>query len=78
MSKTIGFKPEFEKKLKELRIKTKVIKNIKLFCHSTKTPFNRKLEFINESDSWRIAVNRFFIWSSTPEEFDFWKNISFK
>ena len=32
MSKTIVFKTEFEDKLKELKIKTKFVKNVKDYC----------------------------------------------
>lgn len=81
MSKTIGkktvvFKPEFETKLKKLRIKTKFVKNL----HTIKDygmPYNiyyGKKQFEN-AEIWSDFICYAFSWDKTPEGEDFWYNI---
>ena len=70
--KTITFKPEFEKKLKELRIKTKFVKNINFQKNHTKV----EIEELNEINHWTHFIRSAFIFKKTPEGIDYWWGIS--
>ena len=74
MSKTITFKPEFEKKLKELRIKTKFVKNWianKWFSNDPKYCRERALNAVG----WKEFMIWAFSWELTPEGYEYWNQI---
>lgn len=70
-------RPEFEDKLKALRIKTKFLNN----CNKVEWPYPSKGYFRrnqNEAITWfRFIVNSFH-WDSTPEGYYYWSNIADK
>lgn len=70
MGKTVIFKPEFEEKLKKLRIKRKFLKNWKAEKPTV------TLKGLDRCRDWRHFVSCAFIWKSTAEGFDYWKNIA--
>jgi hypothetical protein len=70
MSKTIIFKPEFEKKLKKLKIKTKFIK--RWLADDPPTRF----ESLQSSKNWRDFILTAFIWKETIEGEKYWNKIS--
>jgi hypothetical protein len=75
MAKTITFKPEFEKKLKKLKIKTKFVKNWKANKWATSNPTaNRELAL--QVNSWEEFIMYAFGWNMTSEGYDYWYNIS--
>lgn len=74
MAKTIVFKPEFEAKLKKLKIKTKFVSNIKKHSHNGST-FNEQIAFLNTLLTWNGFIRSAFVWSETPEGSDFWFNL---
>lgn len=79
MAKTIAFKPEFEKKLKKLRIKTKYVKNLmKPGAIEANMGIQPKdpVEYANNKHTWYRFITDTFAWKSTPEGFTFWSNIS--
>jgi mRNA-degrading endonuclease RelE of RelBE toxin-antitoxin system len=78
MSKTIVFKPEFEKKLKKLKIKTKFVKNLKnpQWPHPDKTNYYKQ-EFEN-APNWKMFIHYAFNWARTPEDHFYWERISNK
>jgi hypothetical protein len=68
-------KPEFDAKLKELRIKTKFIK----YCKDPKWTFKsigdsyRRNQ--NKTNVWATFIEYAFNWENTPEGFSYWSNI---
>jgi hypothetical protein len=76
MAKTIVFKPEFEKKLKELKIKTKFVKNCKSpkWNDSSMTDSYKK-SFENAKNWWKF-LQFAFQWEYSVEGYSFWKRIS--
>jgi hypothetical protein len=86
MSETIVFKPEFENKLKELKVKTRFVKNFK---NRNKNRQTKKwlvissideiaVKELNSKDSFFIFIDHAFLWVSTPEGYDFWIEIAEK
>jgi len=71
MSKTIIFKPEFEKKLKRLKIKTKFVRNLRN-CKFVYT----NLGLLNITNDWEDFIRLAFKWSNSPEGFEYWDNIA--
>jgi hypothetical protein len=66
MKKEIIFKREFEEKLNALGIKEQfAIGNINLVVKG-----------MNKEDTWRGFTKASFVWSGTPQGFDYWHNIS--
>ena len=79
---TITFKPEFESKLKRLRIKTKFVKNLKGYVKqigvsdSNQEILNQIIKNLNTSSSWDLFITRAFTWCETPEGRGYWLEIS--
>ena len=76
MSKTIVFKKEFEDKLKELKIKTKFVKNMKDDCKRYNQDLQYRLKIMKEIAEWYNFIDCSFIWSETPEGHDYWFGIA--
>lgn len=79
MSNKIKIQPEFDTKLKKLRIKTKFMNNFGKWRgrpHKQTKMFWRK-ECLS-TFYWEAFIERAFSWSFSPEGFDFWYNISNK
>ena len=79
MNKTIIFDEPFESKLKELRIKTRFVKNIKDYCKQNNRDLQKHLDFLNQSIAWYTFIDHAFIWCFTPEyktKQDYWANIA--
>lgn len=77
MSKTLTFKPEFEAKLKQLKIKTKFVNN----CKKVKWPEHQAIrikECFNTTNNWLHFIVYAFHWDSTPEGYDYWFKIARK
>jgi len=66
-------KPEFDKKLKKLRVKTRFLNNLKREPNTWKT-----LYFLNKCDSFMAFIFSAFSWGDTPEGNDYWHEISKK
>lgn len=75
MAKTIVFKPEFEAKLKKLKIKTKFVSNIKNRTISNKA-FKEHIIYLNSKSNWNNFISNAFLWDYTPEKYVFWEEIS--
>lgn len=75
-SKTIIFKPEFETKLKKLKIKTKFVKNFNdpKWSNPNITKENQ-IECLNAL-GWFIFVVFAFNWKNTQEGQEYWENIA--
>ena len=76
MSKTIVFKKEFEDKLKELKIKTRFVKNVKNNCRMDGCRLQDRLYDLNSKTYWFNFVNSAFTWVYTPEGRDYWGDIA--
>lgn len=81
MAKTIVFKPEFEKKLKDLRIKTKFVKNFnKKEWPNSINNYECNIENMHKqclnATSWYAFVVYAFNWDITPEKQEYWSNIA--
>lgn len=74
-SKTIVFKPEFEAKLKKLKIKTKFVKNF----NNPKWIIPENTESYREgclnAECWTDFINMSFSWRNSPEGFVYWYKI---
>ena len=73
-------RPEFEKELKKLRIKTAFIKNFNdqfkgLQGTCKKEAKERKIAQLNIAKSFHFFVVYAFIWKNTPQGHDFWWDI---
>jgi hypothetical protein len=75
MSRTIVFKPEFEAKLKKLKIKTKFVKNWKANKWKVTNPIYQR-EKANSADNWEWFIIYAFSWQLAPEGHDYWEHIS--
>lgn len=72
--KTIKFPPEYEEKLKKLKVKTKFVNN--LLNYGFYNP-NRLEEYARDNHyDWYMFIAGGFIWEDTPEEHDFWAKIA--
>lgn len=82
MAKTIVFKPEFEKKLKDLKIKTKFVKNFKIkewpASEHNSVPFSIENNHACclTTNNWFRFIQNAFNWDTTLEGYDYWKNIA--
>ena len=76
MSKTIVFKKEFEDKLKELKIKTKFVKNVKDDCKRHDYSLQKRLYELNSKTYWFNFINNAFWWHMTPEGHAYWDVIA--
>lgn len=76
MSKTIVFKKEFEDKLKELKIKTKFVKNVKNDCRMDGCRLQYRIYDLNRKIYWFNFVNNAFVWHMTPEGQIYWADIA--
>lgn len=77
MSKTIVFKEPFESKLKELKIKTKFVKNF----NNPKWDYSNKEQLRKNclnTNYWDDFISFAFNWSNSPEGHDYWSNIENK
>jgi hypothetical protein len=74
MKKTeiIRFKPEFEKELLRLGVKTRFLKNRIEYCNVT----NSDVLDIYDGKSFNVFINLAFLWHNTPEGVDFWESIA--
>lgn len=78
MAKTITFKPEFEKKLKELKIKTKFVKNwIANKWNISSDPEYARHCALNAVE-WKEFIIWAFNWDLTPEGHNYWDEIYHK
>lgn len=73
-------KPEFEKELKKLKIKTAFIKNFNdqfkgLQGTYKKEAKERKIAQLNTAKSFHFFVVYAFTWGNTPQGYDFWWDI---
>lgn len=68
------FKPKFEKKLRELGVRSQFMKNIVRETRGVK--LNEKLSFLKQQKKWDDFIRLAFTWENTPEGHDFWKKIS--
>lgn len=68
------FKPKFEKKLRELGVRSQFMKNIVRETRGVK--LNEKLSFLKKQKEWDDFIRLAFTWENTPEGHDFWKKIS--
>ena len=73
-------RPEFEKELKKLKIKTAFIKNFNdqfkgLQGTYKKVAKERKLAQLNAMTSFRMFILYAFTWKNTPQGHDFWWDI---
>ena len=75
MSKTIVFKKEFEDKLKELKIKTKFVNNIKAYCKLRDRDLQKHIDRLNKMPNWCSFINNAFAWVYTPEGRAYWEDI---
>ena len=71
--KTYRFKPEFEEKLKRLRVKKKFLTNLKNRYEDNLGPI---LELLNNRIDWYNFIIAAFVWENTPEHHDFWSKIA--
>lgn len=67
-----GLRLDYSQKLKELRVYTRFIKNLK-----SDKPSSR-LDFLNLKESFYDFISAAFVWCNTPEKDDFWYEISQK
>ena len=64
VSGTIVFKPEFETKLKKLKIKTRFAKAVKLYCKRGNHSLKQHLEELQQSNNWANFINHGFVWKN--------------
>lgn len=78
MSKTIMFKSEFETKLKQLKVKTKFVNNLRNAkkLEYTNNSMENIIELLNCFNSFEFFISYAFYWENTPEGCGFWMNIS--
>ena len=69
-------RPEFDRKLKELRIKGKYLNNVK--TPKWNSPYNAnfyKMQ-LNATRNFFVFIKNSFNWENSPEGHDFWDQIS--
>ena len=72
------FTPEFEARLKKLRIKKKFIRNI-INYHSQKTEREIREFLSNGRDcNWWYFISSPFLWGDSPEGLQYWSKIANK
>lgn len=69
----IKIKPLFDKKLKELNVRSQFIKNLSL---NPVVPPSIQINSLNDEENWHNFLSFAFNWDDTPEGHDFWKRIS--
>lgn len=72
MIETIKFKPEFEKELLRLGVKTRFLRNRINHCNET----GEDILEINKHNSFNMFMNVSFNFHKTPEGFDFWREVA--
>lgn len=68
----IRFKPEFEKELLRLGVKTRFLKNRIEYCNAT----NSDVLDIYDGTSFKMFIDLAFQWHKTPEGGEFWRDVS--
>ena len=76
--KTTKLKPEFEAKLRELKILTKWKKGVKTQCKNTGILFESRIEHFNTFLDFDHLIRVSFPWDETFEGVRFWYEISNK
>ena len=81
MKKVIKFKPEFEKKLKELHIRCKFMKELRKslkmddrFSRYGKT-LEERIIYLNTRSSWSTFIDAAFAWETTQDKTAYWMSI---
>jgi len=67
-------KPEFDEKLKKLRVKTRFLNNLKKKRANPKMILQR----LNTYETFNEFISEAFYWEDTPEGYDYWDEISLK
>jgi hypothetical protein len=69
-------RPEFDRKLKELKIKGKYIKNVR--NPKWNCPYNAEYlkRYKDGTAIFETFIKKSFNWENSPEGFDFWDQIS--
>ena len=76
MNKTIIFDEPFESKLKELRIKTRFVKNVKKHCKRYDYSLQDWIKRMNRCTTWYDFVYVAFTLCETPEGRTYWRHIA--
>ena len=72
----IIFKPEFEEKLHQLRIKQKFVKKFK---EDRSSEYQRtRWEYLNQQSNWKKFIANAFYWGYSEKEHQYWNEISLK
>ena len=71
--KTFTFKPEFEGRLKRLRVKEKFIRNIR---QEEGRNWVNYCNVLNRMMDWYLFISNAFIWKLAPETEKFWIKIA--
>ena len=74
--KTITFKPEFEAKLKKLKVKRRFVRNMIAYCEDYHYDLENKIKIANRIGCFNRFIANAFFWEHTPEGYKFWENIS--
>jgi hypothetical protein len=74
-SNQIVFKPEFEMKLRKLKIKTKFIKNLLNYNKSKVIDERTTIEDLNSFTTWTNFIGNSFNWRISPEGNKYWITI---
>lgn len=72
---TYVFKPEFEEKLKKLKIKTKFLKNVQYDIKHI-TTLRKRCQVLNSYKLWYTFIDMAFDWTQTEEGYKCWINIA--
>jgi len=70
----LAIKPEFDEKLKKLRVKTRFLNNLK---RERSNP-EETLNYLNKKTRFYYFIISAFYWHNTPEGYDYWHEISKK
>lgn len=73
----VKFKPEYRKKLDDLKISTKFESKWHNSDWKKRYPKTSSLEGLNSQPTWRLFISNAFLWMGT-EEHDYWNNIADK
>ena len=74
-TKTIIFRPEFEEKLKKLKIKTKFVKYWKANKQTNTADSKYCREHALNATDWKRFIIWAFSWELTEEGYDYWDEI---
>ena len=72
MIETIKFKPEYEKELIRLGVKTRFLRNRIERCNES----GKYIHAIDDLDTFQKFILNAFIWEDTPEGHSFWEQVS--